>query len=329
MDRIETQNFSLVLPDKEISDYRARYGNRKVAARYIGLKNVPSTLNGEWQHGWMGPERNINPEFVTGSTGKTSLLKEKQQFLVARMDQVEYLNEEGYSKVKAIGLPFIYTNPPSVQRIPNSLLIMPIHSLNDTKEDWLTESANYATYLDSIRSKFDFVCACVHPSCIKKGNWVKDLEQLNITIIEGADKCDENALNRMATLFKQFEFTTTNDFGSHVAYASYYGSKVSVSGPKPKWYREEYESTMLYSNVPELLDILEDWQYTNKLASLYPQFLCEPWEATLQESWSRWQLGEQHKLSAKELKSVLGWTTKDLIESRVMYYIRTVANKLR
>jgi predicted O-methyltransferase YrrM len=281
------------------------YGDQIVAAKYCGLQSAPYPVNGEWQHGWIVSERNIHPEFVIGSDGRSFDRRETCTFYVARQDQVDYLRSQGYKKVHAIGLPIIYVQKPRIERIPGSLLVMPAHSLPETKEEWNEDE--YARYIKSITRRFSIVCLCVHKSCLEKGNWVGAFKDVDIRIIEGADEKDQNSYFRLAYLFSQFEFVTTNTFGSQVAYASYFGCKVSVAGPRLKWRRKDFEDLVLYRNSPELLDIWEEWQDRRVLDKAYSQFCCNPWEARLNVGWSALQLGVQHKRTPEELKNILGW----------------------
>lgn len=293
------------IPERDYRHLGGSYGDQHVAAQYCGVSNPPRSIIGEWQHGWIGPERNIHPEFVIGSDGRSYERREKSSFLVARQDQVDYLNATGYTRVYAVGLPILYVARPGVERIPGSLLVMPSHSLPETKEDWNADA--YAGYIASIAPRFATLCACVHQSCIDKGNWINAFRNLGARIIEGAEENDQNSLLRMAFLFSQFEFVTSNAFGSHIAYASYFGCKVSVSGPRPRWKRSDYENLAFYKNAPKVLDIVDEWNSSDFWGRTYPQFLLDPWQAKPQEDWAAWQLGLQCRRTPVELRKLLGW----------------------
>lgn len=116
-----------------------QYGVEHVASRYCGLEQV-HRYPGEWQHGWHPVEHNFHPEFVVGSTGISLHERRYKKFFVARQDQATYLTQHGYRHVEAIGLPIIYVGKPRVERLPRSLLVMPMHSVNDTTHDWDAES---------------------------------------------------------------------------------------------------------------------------------------------------------------------------------------------
>lgn len=299
------------LVERDYDPHGGAYGDQKVAAQYCGLQSVPYPIKGEWQHGWIAPERNIHPEFVIGSDGRSYQRRKRYTFYVARQDQVSYLRSQGYKEVHAIGLPILYVQAPQVKRIPGSLLVMPAHSLPETKEEW--DADEYARYIKSIAPRFSLVFICVHKSCIEKSNWVSAFRDMGIQIIEGADERDQNSYFRLASLFSKFEFVTTNTFGSQIAYASYFGCKVSVAGPHLKWEKKDFENLIFYKNCPALLDILEQWNNENVMAKAYPQFCCNPWDAQRNVDWASWQLGMQCQKKPEDLKMLFGWNRRNWI----------------
>jgi hypothetical protein len=306
---------SLSLPGKITDRFNAAYGDNFIAARYCGFKDIPKPVDGEWQHGWIDPSRNIHPEFVIGSDGKSSTRKYKTYF-VARNDQVEYLTAHGFKNVHAIGLPVIYTNEPVVERKKGSLLVLPVHSLSDTEEQWNDEE--YASYIDSVSGKFNEIVLCLHKSCIDKENWIKAFSKRNIKVVIGADPDDCNTYNRLALLFSRFEYVTTNDIGSHIAYAAYFGAKPSIAGPRPRFERKDYERTVFYGNAPDVLDIVDNWYRTNHYKSKYPFLYLHPDQAESQQKWASFQLGGNEKKPPAELKAILGWRPVD----RLMYRLK-------
>ena len=295
----------ITLPEKDYHTRSGSYGDQKVAAQYCGMSTVQNGINGEWQHGWIGPERNVHPEFVVGGDGKSYERRETETYFVARADQADYLRSQGYKRVVAIGMPIIYLSRPAQDRIPGSLLVMPPHSLPETREQWDAEA--YAAYIQTIVPRFSLALICVHRSCIEKGTWAPAFKGIGVEVLEGAEDADQNSLLRMAMLFCQFEYVTSNSFGSHLTYAAYFGCKVSVSGPRPRWRRNDYENVPFYRNAPAVLDIVDHWNATNRWAQIYPQFVTEPWNASVHQEWAAWQLGEQHKRSPRELRKLLGW----------------------
>ena len=294
----------LNLPPRNYDVRGGAYGDQLIAAKHCGLSAPPWGVEGEWQHGWVVKERNIHPEFVVGSDGKSFSRREKGKVFVAREDQVLYLKSCGYKRVVAIGLPIIYLANNQLNRMAGSLLVMPAHSLSETNEQWNDDE--YVEYIKSISSHFSRIVVCIHSSCVIKGNWSAFIKA-GFEVVNGAEEKDASSLQRMADLFSQFEYLTTNEFGSHVVYASYFGCKVSVIGPRPKFNKEDYLNLTFYKNAPELLGILDDWNQKNFLREIYSRFVVNPWQATTHQEWAAWELGEQNKKSPAELTRLFGW----------------------
>jgi len=319
---------TLYLPKRDQHPHRRGYGALRVAAQYCGFSDAPHAIPGQWQPGWHCPEHNVHPELVIGSTGRSRDRKETGTFFVARDDQVRYLRAQGYQKVFAIGAPIIYASQPSVQRIPRSLLVMPQHTLSDSHESGGWDIGPYAAYIRSIAHQFDKVYLCLHSSCFSKGFWSKAIDGNWCEVIEGANIHDQNSLQRMTQLFGQVEFVTSHVFGSHIAYASHLGCKVSICGPRPEFRKSDYERVLFYRNVPEILDQLAAWDREKFLEKKYPQFLCDPWEAKCHVQWGAWQLGEQHKRTPRELARLFGWDPMGRVNHQFRRIERGVRTRL-
>lgn len=295
------------LIERDFSITGGNYGDCKTFASYIGLRTCPRLTSGEITHGWIMREHNIDPDLVIGSNG-LGYQRKSERFFVARKDQEDYLRGQGFKDVYAIGHPIIYLNNPNEhKRIPNSLLVMPLHSLPETSEDWIDSDIAYAQFIRNYIEEFSYVALCLHASDIEKNNWI-NLKAAIPMMFEGASLKDRNSYQRMAQLFSSFEYVTTNSFGSHVAYASYFGAKVSVCGPRAKWHRSDYASLDFYKNSPHLLDVVDDWDKNNSIVEWYPQFNCLPKEAQLNVEWAEWELGKQCRRTPAELQDLLGWT---------------------
>jgi hypothetical protein len=320
----------LDLPARAYPAGSRHYGAQRVAATYCGLREVPDEINGEWQHGWIPPDQNLHPERVVGGDGRSYERRTTRRFYVAREDQVDFLKGHGYRFVWAVGLPILYVATPTVSRIPGSLLVMPAHSLPEAEELWSHEA--YAEYVSSVASRFTCIYVCLHQSCIDKG-YSAAFERRGIAVVGGADFRDENSLNRMAALFSQFEFMSSNTLGSHIPYASYWGCKVSVAGPRMTWSREDLEELTFYKNAPDVIDLTLA-QYA-QFHDQHPQFLCDPWAAVEQRQWGARQLGEHCRRSPEELKRLFGWSFAGRIRSyprrllRRTRGVRSVAHAVR
>ncbi len=288
------------MPTKDICSHGA-YGDIKLLASYCGLDYLQSSLIGEWQHGWIPPERNIHPEWVIGSTGESRLHRRKRTYFVARQDQVDFLKRCGYTNVEAIGHPLIYLKASDTTRVANSLLVMPSHSTREGSAGLDEGLFQYLDYIEKIQHQFKYVKACVYQSDFDF--YASHFRCKGIDVIEGALEDDQNSYERMAFLGQTFEYMTTNSFGSHVAYLSYYGARVSVAGPRVKVNQSELHKLTFYKNCPACIGHAA--RLHDVLSSKYPFLVSEPWLAQPQVAWAKDQLGESYKLPIGQAKSKL------------------------
>lgn len=309
----------LKLPPRNYDVRSSLYGAQLIAAKYCSLSAPPWKAEGEWQHGWIVKERNIHPEFVVGYDGKSFGRREKEKFFVAREDQALYLKSCGYKHVVAIGLPVIYLDDNHLDRMVGSLLVMPVHSLLGTTEQWDDDA--YVEYIKSISHHFPKIVVCIHSDCLAKDNW-SAFAKAGFDVVSGADPKDTNSLQRMADLFSQFEYVTSNEFGSQVAYASYLGCKVSVFGPRAAFRKEDWANSTFYKNVPELLDIEEYENLNSYMFKTYKQFVVNPWQATTNQEWAALELGEQNKKTPSELIRLFGWNFQGWLRKTLSEFSR-------
>lgn len=284
------------------------YGCRSLLAAYCGFRQAPwqghlAPSGGNWQHGWHPPNHNFHPEVVVGTDGNSNPYKRKVTIYVARVDQENYLRASGYRFVQAIGMPIVYVPVKQISRIPNSLLIMPSHSTDDSRHEW--DFKEFANNLLPILSKYELVAACIHPACVRKGYWLKEMSELNIPIIEGASISDRNALLRMQFLLSSFSNVVGNGFGSHLVYATYFGATVSLIPPWPKESLKDFEKVGLLAYHFDVAAKLLELTQEEAVRSEFPCFFSHshPYDPT----WAAWQLGENHKKSPAQIKKLMGW----------------------
>jgi hypothetical protein len=278
-------------PSKDLH-WPGAYGDIKSLAAYCRKHDYRSLLlDGEWQHGWLVPEKNIHPELVVGFDGESRLFRKSRKFYVAREDQRVFLQQCGYTRVEAIGHPIIYVSRPSARRASGSLLIMPVHSMVESVTIRDRNFQSYLAYIQAIRHHFDEVSACVHSHDLDY--YGKALGELGIKVIEGSLMTDQNSYRKMALLACSYDYMTTNKFGSHVAYFSYYGCRVSVAGPAPGLDYEHFKDLNIYKNCPECLPL--SLSINQSLGTRYPSFRVDPWLAITNIKWAQEQLGEECK----------------------------------
>src|SRR5262249_1705902 len=151
-----------------------------------------------------------------------------EYYWVAREDEEAWLRDGGYANVKAIGLPITYLPHKEVPRAPGSLLVMPPHTGGDSVSAWDFDA--YAEEVAALRPQFAHIAVSVSPSCWDRGYWADAFMRRGIEVFKGAESLDRNCLERLRTILSSFEYVTTCHFGSQVAYAAYFGAKVSLYG---------------------------------------------------------------------------------------------------
>lgn len=297
--------FDFTVPFRSEADL---YGASSVIARQLGLDRVPQSTS-SWYHGWL--HYPVIHSYIFSHNVPSSECKFSHTYLVGTKEHEETLRRDGYQNARAVGCPYIYVNPKGVMRMENSLLIMPQHTVKGRIVDRSDSQMSEEGYFDSIRdsiSAFDHVAICVHSSCFERGLWVETARKLNIQIINGADTCDCNALDRMRVLFESFSHVTTNAIGSHVAYAAYTGAKVSWYGLAEKMIKDELASDVFYQMFPEFLDYMGGLIDGDFWENEFHWLRVSPESAALNIDWGRTQLGEENRVSGLDLAALLGWS---------------------
>lgn len=315
-------------PHQENQDRIDSYGAIGSLARYVGYKSTPP-FNNEvyWQHGWTTDYMLANPLMIAGV-----IYIENSLCFVGKKNDEKYLQENGYSNALAIGLPIVYTPDITVKRIPKSLLVMPVHSIGSTEyKTW--DFKKYVDEIKSIRHLFDKIVVCVHPSCLVKGYWIDDFKAEGFEVIIGIDGSKTNAFTRLQYIMKSFEFMTTNSFGSHIAYAAYWGVKVSVFGTYSHHTEEELGKDPFYKICPEALKLNVHFLSKEVFFKHFSKFFVDPDKATLQISLGQYEIGFENKKTPDEIKKLMGWTLKGwlkfyLTKAGIRYLISKVTTDI-
>jgi hypothetical protein len=232
--------------------------------------------------------------------------------------------------VRAIGLPIIYTKPSGLQRIPNSLLVMPTHSIHSDVLGLSNEQ--YVREIGSIRDKFDLVAACVSANCIAKGLWTSEFAEQGIPVIRGAGIPDLNALKRMRALFDTFEYMTTDSYGSHVYYALFFGAKVSIWGTATPVPRENVLSDGAWTPYPEAVDKLFTEEIEREAEAYLGPLRVDPWIGVQNVDIAKPMVGHDSKLSPDEMRAAFGWTPTGILvgtaKTRVSILLGSARNSM-
>lgn len=309
----------LELPPHDDAPWTAvslQYGAGKVAAQYCGLARVPARIRGHWSHGWKPPHLLVDPVFVAGETigGPGAEL-----LWTGTEAEAVYLRANDY-QARAIGLPIAYLPDRTYQRRPGTLLVMPAHSLEYTRHQW--RFREYVEEIAAIRSEFETVVICIHPACIKNGYWIGDFKAHGFPIVEGAHPDDRNALERIRALTSQFEFVTTNSFGSLLAYSSAFGAKASIYGGFCEPHLADYEEDYFYTENPGVLEKVLPRLTEAATRAALPEFFCHPARAEERSAWGRQQIGRDIRLAPGELTRCFEW-------GRMTPWLRAARRRLR
>lgn len=283
--------------------------------RYPPWQGYLDYSGGNWQHGWHPTEHNVHPELVVGYDGLSFNFREKNRFYVARPDQKEFLQKYGYKNVHSIGLPIAYLPKPVVSRIPNSLLVMPSHSLDSTSHSWSFEGLKNT--IAEIKKKYDVVYACLHPSCIKKGYWLREFDELGISVIQGASAGDANALLRISILFSLFTNIVGNGFGSHLAYAPFFGAQPMLVGPWAAYKLKDFENDMFYKNRPDVAREVVKLSSEDSVREHHTHLFTH--DTTDLQSWATKEIGYDNLRTPSDIKRLVGWTLSDRLRCSIRY----------
>jgi hypothetical protein len=247
----------------------------------------------------------VDPDLVIGEDGR-STEQQDHAFLVGRRDQELFLKSCGFESVKAIGLPFAYAmenQRGKVHREAGSLLVMPVgHSTDEEQSrNWGADS-EYIDYLSSLVPSFDKLQVVLNGSDIRLGR-AAPWERAGLVVLTGADYADGLSLSRLADLLGRFEFMSTNGVGSHVAYASASGCRVSIDGPASQ--PPNLPDFSIYQVRPELVPLTQEVGRRNQRELDRKGFFCHPLASEVHEDWGLAEIGFSNLLAPRETAIVV------------------------
>ncbi len=277
------------------------YGASHIIAHDLGLHKAPRSF-AYWTHGW------VYTEPIESSKEINCLAKPSDVVLVATQKEADILRLEGYHKAHAVGMPFLYTKEIEIKRHPRSLLVMPAHSGSQSSIE--VDEESYISKLLVLKPFFSEIVACIHSSCVVNNYWIPSLEKAGIPWVLGASVFDRNSLQKMRTIFQNFEYMTTNTIGSHIPYAAYCGCKVSIYDYS-RFKLKAYEKDPWYQKNPDLLLKQYELCQEEALARRFPKFFTHPTEAILHWDWAIQVLGEPYHQSSETIAHLLGWGLKE------------------
>jgi FkbM family methyltransferase len=285
------------------------YGARVLIQKYCGLKSdrrlrIPEII---WQHGWLTPFHNRDPDTLVGESAQTSYLL-NETYLVAREDQAHALRDFGILDSHAIGLPFAYAlamHEEQNRRTPRSVVVMPSAHGSVSSSTSLHLDTSYINYLLEHLDEFGTIKVVMNCDDLENGRselW----ENHGFRVEPGACESDDSSFPRLIEIFSQTEVVTTNGFGSHIVYAAAAGCKVSVAGPGPENISSKNPwSAPFYVNRPDLVkieyEILADTNCFLKAMGVF----TDPVDSVDLTAWARSQIGFDRVLTPQELRTLL------------------------
>ena len=191
---------------------------------------------------------------------------------------------------------------------------MPSHTLRGDKKLDKEAYDSYINFIKPYLKYFSHVKVCLHSGCIDNNMWVDEFTELGIEIIEGGNGNDANALLRQKYLFKQFDVITTNNWGSHVAYALFFGCKVSISGPYTPSLKENFLKETAWKNHPKILDLLFSSKVETERKRILKHLYVEPHKGISDVELGKQLLGFYDKKSPKQLKKIMKPSLKEILK---------------
>lgn len=284
------------------------YGARFCIAQSLGLSR-PLFGRATWLHGWIWYDCVLPGAMVDEEM-------RSRNNLVFSTAQETYLKRHGFKNAIAVGAPFLYAEAADVPRIPNSLLVFPMHTTGCSTLTLHEETYAYVEYVKRLRERFSLVVASIGCEDVRRGNWIPAFEKAGIPWITGAWTYDQHALVRMQSLMRHFEYATSNNPGSHFAYAAFCGCKMSFHGPACDTLKVELDTHPHHKRYPEITKTLKELDLSAQFQTRFPFFFTDPREAAVQVDWARLALGENNKKPPEEIAELFEWKLRKLPSGR-------------
>lgn len=295
------------------------YGFSYYLRKELGIE-IPRISTSSWVHGWRFEEL-IVPEQILYS----QYIKSRLFHVVATNEQELFLNKYGLTNVRAAGYPYLYSQDlfyhDRIDRIENSLLVMPAHTLNHLSiRD--TESEDFVKFVDSKRSDYNRVVFCIHQDCLNSGLWLEMLRKYEFEYVMGSKNDDLNSLRRMYILFNSFDTLLTNTWGSHVLYSAYSGMNLNFYTPFYEL-KEKYFSSSFFGrdNVFYKAQKINLSYHNYEYISRKYDFIFKKDKVTIR-NWANKEMGLDSKLELAELPIILNWGIEGQLKGYCDYFSR-------
>ena len=298
----------------KVSDSIAAYGLQaeifKLTNQFLPLKSFAF-----WIHGWVwGPIS--SPSDLLGYN-----LDKNINILVRNQKEKEVFLNNGYKKVFAVGLPLLYSNKKIIEHVDRkegSLLVFPPHSTNEGRADLDKSFISYLDYIKDHESEFSEIGISLYgldfiPEVVDR------VKKYNFKIIPGVNWNDKNALQRLQFNLNSYEYSTTNNIGSHVLYSLYAGQKFSFSGDFLKLNEKafikqiQYEENFLWPQSA-IDNTLKRYSLEFVKENFSRFFVESPAHGIQDIAYANKEMGLDYKVDTRKLGRLMGWTFTGQLE---------------
>lgn len=291
------------------------YGFSQHLSQKLNLRRTPFPLIADWKHGWLPSYSLKYVEQIAQGGDK------KDHVVVSTMLQKQILQRNGFSHVTVGGLPYCYIPKLANEKIQNSLLIIPCHTLKHV--GFSSDLKLFFENASTIAKDFEHVAVLEHQDS-DFSLYKKEFPQLYF--IKGASALDKNSLLRMKMIFSSFENIITNGIGSHLIYANIEYCKTSIITP---YYHQSSESLINHPWYQKNSHLLEQHEIYNELNTKKNlPFLFTPIQ--IQKNYYKWAIDESGALEVMDNKLLirtLGWTGIKML-SRFFLYPKSLIKNL-
>ena len=289
------------------------YGFSHMLAEYCNLSSPPRAF-ASWNHGWLfcpsdAPHHNYPGNYL--------LSPSNIPHVVHRPVLYKQLMEHGFTNVHLGQLPFAFTEASGLERIRDSLLV----ALHHTSTHLQPSELRFIEKILSIKDDFRKVSFCIYadPEEVLNKHVIEICAKHGFSVYFGAAKYDRNSLRRLRRVYDMHEYMFTNTLGSGILYAAYCGCKVGVAAPP------------CYADFSETVDPRNRFIYSlDNFGKWFPNFLVDhPKAARTHHSWAVEEIGSSYKMTARQIRDVVGWSFRGKINGFGRYLVRNLFDPIK
>ncbi len=272
------------------------YGHAEILSRHAGLPSTPPII-GKLQHGWQmgsgfdefGPVTRRIPKFAWSARNLTNA------------------REAGFTRVTAIGAPFLYLLAESTVSDGTGTIAYPFHGtigLDPERDD-----TRYVT--EVLESEGPAVTFCLYYYDYEDPEIRAVYEETGARVITHGHRTDPEFLNRHLAELLRHERVVTNRVATVVWYAAACGRSVEVYGPDFGF------------------DSQADQEFLARQREMWPMLYDGGLSGTEARELGAHELGAEFVREPGELRDLLGWTGTKALIGRAIRRLDPIRNRLK